>query len=375
MKFIYLTLSSIPAGWAHEIQIMKMCGALAENDIDVELICPARRVGVKEDPFLYYDIETKFNIKKISCLDIFPGSPHRVLFWIRLISFLILSRIYLFFKNYDILYTRETLAGLFFKNFILELHTFPKKIKFIDRLAWRRSKKLVVLTSFIKKRLIEAGIKENKILIAPDGVDINKFQILSPKSQIREKLGFPQDKILIGYVGMLKTMDMEKGIDIAINSLKFLDEDSFLVLVGGEPQDIKFYKDSTTSLGFKDRVFFIGRVDHKMVPLYLKAFDVLIAPFPDIEHYRFYMSPLKIFEYMASGVSIVASDLPSIREILDENNAVLVEPNSPGKLAEGIKRVLQDKDFADKISKQAFEDVKNYTWQKRARRILEFIKI
>ena len=371
MKFIYLTLSSIPAGWAHEIQIMKMCGALAENDIDVELICPARRVGVKEDPFLYYDIETKFNIKKISCLDIFPGSPYRVLFWIRLISFLILSRIYLFFKNYDILYTRETLAGLFFKNFILELHTFPKKIKFIDKLAWRRSKKLVVLTSFIKKRLIEAGIKENKILIAPDGVDINKFQILSPKSQIREKLGLPQVKKIIAYTGSFYIYDW-KGVNILLEAVKYFEKDWVLVLVGGDKNEIEEIKRRYNL----DKVLLIERRPHSEIPYYLKAADVLVIPNKKGDQIsEEYTSPLKLFEYMASGVPIVASDLPSIREILNENNAVLVEPNNPGKLAEGIKRVLQDKDFADKISKQAFEDVKNYTWQKRAERILEFIKI
>jgi glycosyltransferase involved in cell wall biosynthesis len=77
---------------------------------------------------------------------------------------------------------------------------------------------------------------------------------------------------------------------------------------------------------------------------------------------------------MASSVPIVVSDLPSIREILNENNAVFVEPNNPESLANGIKKVLQNNDLADRISKQALQDVQNYTWQKRAEKILEFIK-
>ena len=76
---------------------------------------------------------------------------------------------------------------------------------------------------------------------------------------------------------------------------------------------------------------------------------------------------------MASKRPIVASDLPSIREILNEENAVLVEPNNPEALAEGIKKILQNPELADKISKQAFRDVQNYTWQKRAQKILGFI--
>jgi glycosyltransferase involved in cell wall biosynthesis len=97
-------------------------------------------------------------------------------------------------------------------------------------------------------------------------------------------------------------------------------------------------------------------------------------PFPKTEHYAYYMSPLKLFEYMASKRPIVASDLPSIREILNEQNSVLVEPDNPEKLAEGIKRILADNNFAEKISNQAFQDVQQYTWQKRVEQILGFVK-
>ncbi len=77
---------------------------------------------------------------------------------------------------------------------------------------------------------------------------------------------------------------------------------------------------------------------------------------------------------MASGVPIVASDLPSIREILNEKNAVLVKPDMPVYLAEGIKNVLKNPDFSDRISKQAYSDAREYTWSKRSTKIMEFIK-
>ena len=76
---------------------------------------------------------------------------------------------------------------------------------------------------------------------------------------------------------------------------------------------------------------------------------------------------------MASKRPIVASDLPSIREILNEGNAILVQPDNPQGLAEGIRKVLENKNLAEKISARAFRDVQNYTWQKRAENILEFI--
>ena len=80
-----------------------------------------------------------------------------------------------------------------------------------------------------------------------------------------------------------------------------------------------------------------------------------------------------MFEYMASGTPIVASDLPSIREILNEDNALLVEPDNPRALAGVIKKVFQNRESVEKISEQAYQNVQDYTWQKRAERILDFI--
>ena len=105
----------------------------------------------------------------------------------------------------------------------------------------------------------------------------------------------------------------------------------------------------------------------------MKAFDICVMPFPWTEHYAYYMSPLKLFEYMVSKRPIVASDLPSVREILNEENAVLVEPGNPNALANGIEKVLSDEELANKIAEKAYEDVQQYSWERRTRRILEFI--
>jgi len=87
-----------------------------------------------------------------------------------------------------------------------------------------------------------------------------------------------------------------------------------------------------------------------------------------------FTSPLKLFEYMAAGVPIVASDLPSTREILTpEVNAVLVPPNNPQALAAGIQRVLEDRDLANRIAQNALEDVMQFSWKKRAEKIIIFL--
>lgn len=86
------------------------------------------------------------------------------------------------------------------------------------------------------------------------------------------------------------------------------------------------------------------------------------------------MSPLKMFEYMGGGRPIVAADLPSIKEALNNGNAIMVKPDNPGDLARGIKTVLDNNDLAEKTSVQAFKDVEKYTWERRVENILDFIK-
>ena len=116
-------------------------------------------------------------------------------------------------------------------------------------------------------------------------------------------------------------------------------------------------------------------VPPRTVPAWLKRFDVLALP--NIASERIsarHTSPLKLFEYMAAGRPIVASDLPSLREVLrDDENALLVPPDDPKVLAAGIRRVIEDKPFAAKLAAQAREDVMQYSWTSRAKRLLEFM--
>ncbi|MDP2910068.1 MAG: glycosyltransferase family 4 protein [bacterium] len=379
MKLIYIVNLGISAGWAHEIQIMKMCEAFAENEIDVELAVPRRRLRFKDDPFKYYNIETKFKITKLPCLDLCLGSDRSFYFWLRLISFLLSAKIYLFFQKFDILYTRETLAGLFFsakggsapggKNFFLEIHSLPLVPKKWQIRVWQKAKGLIVLTGLIKKELMDFGISEDKIIIASDAVDIEKFDLKIAKSEARKKINLLQNRKIVMYSGSLYSLDW-KGVGVLLDEIKYLPDDYLVVLVGGEKEELKKIEKSYSS----EKLLLIGRRPHEEIPYYLKAADVLILPNKkgDATSEK-YTSPLKLFEYMASGVPIVASDLPSIREILNENNAVLIESNNPADLAGGIKKILQNPELAEKISRQAIKDVRNFTWDKRAKEIIDFI--
>jgi len=125
----------------------------------------------------------------------------------------------------------------------------------------------------------------------------------------------------------------------------------------------------TETLNIADKVIFAGAIPYEKIPDMINALDICIIP--DSNEYR---SPIKMFEYMAGKTPIVASDLPSIREILNEGNAVLVEPDNSKKLAEGISRILNNNELGVKISEQSFFDVQNYTWRERSEQVIDFIK-
>ncbi len=395
MKLFYIANARIPTEKAHGIQIMQMLSAFASSKLkaqnskltektEVELVVPYRFNPTKKDAFDYYDVKRNFRIKKIPCLDLIPLDKYLgpLAFWIQAISFAFFAQFYLFFKKPDIVYTRDkffVFFSLFKKNLFFEIHDFPETKFYFYKKIFSKAKGIISTNKWKKEELIKRfGIKENKVLVAPNGVDLKKVKSQKSKLKIKEELGLPLGGKIIGYVGQLKTMGMEKGIDVLIKALKNLRESSLstiLCLVGGQRSDILEYKKMVRQMGLSEKeVIFIGQVKHNLIPFYLKSFDVLVMPFPRTKHYAYYMSPIKMFEYMTSKKPIIASDLPSIREILNEDNAVLVEPDNSKALAKGIKKVLEDESLAERISIQAYQDVQQYTWQRRAERILEFIE-
>ncbi len=160
-----------------------------------------------------------------------------------------------------------------------------------------------------------------------------------------------------------------------IEALSLLDKETAMVFVGGEESEIKEYKALASRFNTLPQCIFIGYQPYAKVVKYMKAADTLVIPFPNKPHYAFYASPLKLFEYMASGRPIIASNLPSIKEVLNDDSALLVEPNDPEKLTEAIIKISNDKEMANKMAQAAFTRSKEYTWDKRAGNTLNFIAL
>lgn len=384
MKLLYIANQRLPTEKAYGLQIAKMCEAFADNGIKVRLLMPTRKNQIQDDVFKYYNIKRNFEIKKIYSPDFYlPGKLDRAAFWGKnLISAIILSA-RSFSEKFDLIYVRDELSAYllsyFKKNIFFEAHRFSGSKKFFYKRFKKTGLKIVTISGGLKNEFARFGFKPENILVAHDGVDLKEFDVKQTKAESRTKLGLPQDKKIIGYVGQLKTFGMEKGVgDLikAFNIVKTNHPDALLVIVGGEGRVLEDYKTfaSGQNIG-ENEILFVGQKRHELIPFYLRAFDVLAMPFPYNTHYAFYMSPLKLFEYMASERPIAASDLPSVREVLNFKNSVLVKPDNPTELAIGIKKILDNESYSRQLAEVAFADVLNYTWQKRAQNILNFIKV
>ncbi|PIR41928.1 MAG: glycosyl transferase family 1, partial [Candidatus Yanofskybacteria bacterium CG10_big_fil_rev_8_21_14_0_10_37_15] len=226
--------------------------------------------------------------------------------------------------------------------------------------------KTVVISEAIKKEFLKLGFNEKNILIAPDGVDLEKFDLSISKEEARKKVGLLFGKKIVMYTGHLFPW---KGVDILAEAAQLLQDVDF-IFIGGTEYDIQKFKNKYQKV---KNIKILGHKPHKEVPIYLKAADILVLPNSAKEEISSkYTSPLKLFEYMASGRPIVASDLLSTREVLNESNSVLVKPDNPEALVEGIKSALANAKLAEKISDQALKDVQDHTWRKRAEKIITY---
>ena len=394
-KILYLANNRLPTEKAHGYQIVKMCQAFAQNGAGVLLLHPFR---YQHDPrlkgqsiFDYYGVPPVFEVRTLGNFDIvllerfFPKGTFTAGFFAHALLWGLYAALIARKEKADLYYTRDVETAFWLVRMglptVYEAHVVPKRVRrwLLQRIVRHPALQLVVvLTSFIEERFVELGFPSGKVVVLPDGVDLSLFEGLPSKEKCRRRLGLPLDRPIIGYIGRFHTMNMEKGIPELVQAMAHLPSldgrEPLLLCVGGPMDAVPDYLDLTWRLGISGhRLHFIDRVPNTEVPLWIRACDVASAPFPDSEHYAYFMSPLKIFEYMASGRPIVASDLPSLREVLrDSENAVLVEPDDPKALAEGIRRALSDTELAARIGRQAKEDVEQYTWEKRAVNIVAF---
>jgi glycosyltransferase involved in cell wall biosynthesis len=208
-----------------------------------------------------------------------------------------------------------------------------------------------------------------------DGIRRARFADLPSQAEARRQLGWNADAFIVGYMGRLHTLGMDKGVGILVDALATVDG-AHLALVGGPDEMALQLCERWLERGLpKAHFVYAGHVPPADVPLYLHAFDVCAMPHPPTVQFSSYTSPLKLFEYMAAGRAIIASDLPAWSDVVShEETALLLPPDDIAAWTTAIKRLKGDRDLRDRLGERARQRaLARYTWRARAERILAHI--
>lgn len=375
-RLVYIANIRLPTEKAHGIQIMKTCEALAKQGIGVELIVAERKNPLEGNPFSFYGVKQNFKFHRVRCLD-FLVLPFwkKIGFVLQSFSFYFSVKRYLSNHLADIYYTRDLIIAFFltrlYSPVFYEIHNLPSRATWFHRRAWERASGLIVISNGLKDELMRYGIPDKKIMVAHDAVDDHRF-MNNPELQsaFRELLELPKGKKIVVYTGHLYEW---KGANVLAEAAKLLPADIHVYVVGGTPEDTKIFKKKYENV---KNLHIEGWKAHTDIPVWQTAADILVLPTSGKEKIgRVYTSPIKLFEYMMSKHPIVASDIPSLREVLDESTATFFKSDDPASLAEKIQAVIANLEEAEEKALRAYSQVlQNFTWDKRAQSILEFLR-
>ncbi len=369
-RIIYLANYRLPTEKAHGLQIAKMCEAFADIGFKVALYVPSKAHNpIKQSISEYYGVKSNFEVKRIWSPDflamrILPGTLR---FFMQSVWFglrVLLMKI----PNDAICYTRNPLLVRILnvkgvQGIVFESHGLPRRKNLYVKMISKAS--LVACNSKGTLRDLEKfGIRGR---LAPNGVDLKTFENLGSKETLKKESGWNTDVPIVLYTGHLYKW---KGVDTLVKAKSLMKGNAAFYLVGGTKGEITDLK--TRIGGEQSGVRYIEHIKHERVPAMLRAADILVLPnSKHSEESVSYTSPIKMFEYMASGTPIIASDLPTIREVLDDSCAVFFAPDDAESLAARIDTLLTDKTRRDEVAHAARKKVEQYTWTERAKGIMQ----
>jgi glycosyltransferase involved in cell wall biosynthesis len=390
MKIAVLAPTSLPARRANTVQVMKMAQALVALGHTVKLAAP-RAPGDKELSPGWEELAHHYGLERS-----FP------VFWLpaqaRLRRYDFAWRGLRWARRWgaQLLYTRlpqaAALASATGFPTILEAHDLPggRSGPFLLRQFLRGpgARRLVLISQALRTDL--AGLLAYPLdppitLVAPDGVDLARFAGLpepeQARDQIEPKLAGAAEQVgtefcsrcfTAGYTGHLYA---GRGVHLLLEMAARLPAIFFLV-VGGEPGDVDRLRSEVVSAGLLN-VIPAGFVPNAELPDYQAACDALLMPYQrrvaassggDIARY---LSPMKLFEYLASGRAILSSDLPVLREVLTPQNAILLPPEEVDAWVGALQELAEHPEHRLALGEQARQEASRHTWEARAARILE----
>ncbi|MBN2117676.1 MAG: glycosyltransferase family 4 protein [Anaerolineales bacterium] len=364
MNIVAIAGSTIPSDTANSLQVMKACQALAQLGHRVTLLVPGSQ-NTSVDLQAHYGLQTEFPIEWLS------SASRRMFTWqaVRRARVLKADLLYSWFPQSAVFGLLSRLPVIF------EIHIQPTGL---FGPAWHRvfvnlpgRKRLVSITGALVELLerdFRMRFSAEDVVIAPNGVDLERFAALPDPVAARRQIGLREAPTVMctGHLYAGRGADLFLALATSFPQAHF-------VWVGGRPDDVENWKQRAES----DNLTFTGFIPNRDLPLYQAAADVLLMPYSrsimgssGTADSASVASPMKMFEYMATGRAILSADLPVIHEVLSDQNAVFCEPDDLASWKSALEHLLHEDGKRLALGEQARHAVQRYTWLSRAERIL-----
>lgn len=375
MRIVCIAASFVPSNAANSIQVMKAAHALAEIGHEVTLLVPGQKAAPWEDLRDRYGLRVPFTVEWI---------PENLAFRRYDYAFKAVRRARQLAP--DLVYTWVMQAAVLSLGrglpTLLELHdrVTGRFGPWLFRRFWRSATPQRVLTNTqaLKDVLIETfslSKKADQILVGPNGVELERYQDLPDAKAARKELGLPEG-FTAGYTGHFYA---GRGMELMLALAKDLPEIRFL-WVGGQPKDVAEWQRRLQDEGVYN-ITLTGFVDNAVLPRYQAAADVLLMPYGTQiagsggGNSAEIASPMKMFEYMAAGRAIIASDLPVIHEVLNEEMAIFCPPEDEQAWQRSLRNLAEDLTRSASLAANAKAAVSAYIWTAREVHALDGMKL
>jgi glycosyltransferase involved in cell wall biosynthesis len=376
MRIAVFSTARVPSRTANSIQVLKVCQAFQELGHTVRLWLPGADPGE-----VWADLAARYGVTGPIEIEWCGGVR-----WLRRYDFALRSFLRARGWGMQLCYAwppqTAALASQLAVPTVLELHERPQgrlgPWLFRAFLRGRGARRLLPITASLRDQVASVYPVPDRpdfVRLAPMGVDLERYRDLPDPRQARRRLGW-QEAPTVGYTGHLYA---GRGIDLLLK-LAVLRPQIRFAIVGGEPAAVEHWGQAARAAGAAN-IEFHGFVPNADLPRYQAACDVLVMPSQrhiagssggDIGSVA---SPMKVFEYLAAGRALLASDLPVFREVLSASNAVLVAPENVDAWAQALDELIARPERRARLGEQARKDAAQYTWTERARRSLEGIDL
>jgi glycosyltransferase involved in cell wall biosynthesis len=365
MKLVYIGQYPIPSPYANSVQVMQMCAAFAANGHAVTLLVPWMEEGPPPATAAVcarYGVPGSFRIEQIPSA-YRRWSPH--LYALRAAARARRS-------GADVVYSRQVTACAA-AAWCEVIAIFEAHQPLVGRMARFAFARLLRAPAFSHGVVISGGLRDyfqrtygveaERLVVAHDGADPNAYAVCDPAAEAPVPT--------VGYTGHLYP---GKGMETIAALAARMPEVRFEV-IGGTPGDIARWRTATAGCA---NLAFHGHLEPRALPDHLARFWVVLAPYRSAvmvsggHDISAWMSPLKLFEYMAAGKAIVCSGLPVLREVLtDDRDALLPDPEDIDAWEVAVRRLLEDRALRHRLGTSARTRLEQqYAWPIRAHAVL-----